>query len=293
MCDSNEEYLKAVKEVASERGESISYVEYEEVRTAEMPGIFELVYEFGSWERAKEEAGLGYPRSNAYTESECLQAVEAVAQEIGGPPTINQYESERSDAMPSAKTVENTVGSWNTAIQKSQEFVVQPGVVTRNDCSKAIQQVVTSLKKVPTKAEYSEFRSLVNDRLPSVATIEDTFASDWGTILEEKGFEPPKEYTYTSTPHSGTSGMGYGENWETQRMKAQERDEDECQVCELGNEEHKEMYGNGLEVHHIIPFDEFESYEEANKLGNLVTVCCRCHGILGRLGASKQRDLID
>lgn len=65
----------------------------------------------------------------------------------------------------------------------------------------------------------------------------------------------------------------YGPNWDEQRRKALERDHHICQVCgALENErEHS--------VHHIVPFNEFglERYQEANRLGNLMTLCHPCH----------------
>lgn len=60
-----------------------------------------------------------------------------------------------------------------------------------------------------------------------------------------------------------------GENWKIQRKKALERDNYTCQLC--GSKQN-------LEVHHIIPFNDFKSYEKANELNNLVTLCKSCHG---------------
>jgi len=73
---------------------------------------------------------------------------------------------------------------------------------------------------------------------------------------------------------------GYrGPNWETQRQRARERDGFRCQHCgapEKPNRQH--------DVHHLRPFREFnyvpgqnETYLEANRLENLVTLCRSCH----------------
>jgi transposase-like protein len=69
----------------------------------------------------------------------------------------------------------------------------------------------------------------------------------------------------------------YGPEWETQRQKAIERDSGECRACGMSREQHKETFGADLHVHHVIPFDNFESHEAANDLGNLVTACLPCH----------------
>jgi transposase-like protein len=59
-----------------------------------------------------------------------------------------------------------------------------------------------------------------------------------------------------------------GPNWHQQREEARDRDNNECQHC--GSEDQ-------LQVHHIIPFESFDDYREANKLQNLITLCVSCH----------------
>jgi len=64
----------------------------------------------------------------------------------------------------------------------------------------------------------------------------------------------------------------YGPNWITQREKTLRRDDYTCQVC--GRRDEADPV-----VHHIVPFRNFglENFEEANSLGNLVTLCKSCH----------------
>ena len=65
----------------------------------------------------------------------------------------------------------------------------------------------------------------------------------------------------------------YGPNWRAQRRAARKRDNYTCQRCGKTTKEAK----RSLDVHHIIPFNQFESYETANQLENLVTLCHSCH----------------
>lgn len=66
----------------------------------------------------------------------------------------------------------------------------------------------------------------------------------------------------------------YGADWKKQRRKARERDHYTCQDCGITEDE----YGRELSVHHIIPFRQFENYQEANRLDNLITLCeSPCH----------------
>lgn len=71
----------------------------------------------------------------------------------------------------------------------------------------------------------------------------------------------------------GGYNVYYGPNWKEQRKTARERDNHQCQACGVSEEDIERQ----LSVHHITPFREFDSYEEANKLSNLVTFCEPCH----------------
>jgi len=66
----------------------------------------------------------------------------------------------------------------------------------------------------------------------------------------------------------------YGPNWKEQRRKALDRDNGTCQGCGRTASD----LGQRPDVHHITPFREFDDYEEANKLSNLVCLCRSCHG---------------
>jgi DEAD/DEAH box helicase domain-containing protein len=65
--------------------------------------------------------------------------------------------------------------------------------------------------------------------------------------------------------------INYGPNWNTQRQAARQRDRYLCQACGAPEQ------GRSHEVHHKIPFRTFPSFEQANRLENLVTLCSTCH----------------
>lgn len=70
--------------------------------------------------------------------------------------------------------------------------------------------------------------------------------------------------------------QGYrGSNWIKQRNLALKRDKNRCQNpgCENPERNGKKW----LAVHHIIPYWNFPSWKEANRLKNLVTLCQSCH----------------
>lgn len=65
----------------------------------------------------------------------------------------------------------------------------------------------------------------------------------------------------------------YGEHWNKIADEVRERDGYECYDCGISQEE----YGKKLSVHHIVPFVYFDTYVEANKKINLVSLCEGCH----------------
>jgi DEAD/DEAH box helicase domain-containing protein len=63
----------------------------------------------------------------------------------------------------------------------------------------------------------------------------------------------------------------YGANWPAQRNRTRDRDGYRCQMC--GSPEQAREH----DVHHKIPFRQFASYQQANQLSNLITLCRSCH----------------
>jgi DEAD/DEAH box helicase domain-containing protein len=87
----------------------------------------------------------------------------------------------------------------------------------------------------------------------------------WLGIAEETVARLRDQGVWTSAP------IDYGTNWSVQRDQARARDGYRCQHC--GRPEGK----NAHHVHHKTPFRTFASYQQANQLSNLVTLCPRCH----------------
>jgi len=69
----------------------------------------------------------------------------------------------------------------------------------------------------------------------------------------------------------GNDPNDYGPDWKSQKEQARQRDDYRCQVCGAPEE------GHAHHVHHRIPFRNFRSPREANRLENLITLCPTCH----------------
>lgn len=73
-----------------------------------------------------------------------------------------------------------------------------------------------------------------------------------------------------STSYVGGKNTYRGRKWPEVRKIVVERDKGICQAC-------NKFIGERIPVHHIIPFREFSTEEEANVLENLVCMCQSCH----------------
>jgi DEAD/DEAH box helicase domain-containing protein len=88
----------------------------------------------------------------------------------------------------------------------------------------------------------------------------------WLTLSEQTIEALRASGNWTNDPND------YGLNWNRLREAVRSRDGYRCQVCgapESGNRLH--------DVHHKVPFRQFLSAAEANRMENLITLCPACH----------------
>lgn len=83
--------------------------------------------------------------------------------------------------------------------------------------------------------------------------------------------------------YAGGRLTNMGANWEEQRVKAIMRGLGRCQDCGMPENDHVNVFGEGLSVHHIVPRKEFMDggvfdYENGNDIDNLRPLCRPCHG---------------
>lgn len=70
---------------------------------------------------------------------------------------------------------------------------------------------------------------------------------------------------------------GRGPNWQGQRQRALKKDKYRCVDCGLTQAGCISKYGRSLDVDHVVPFHNFNSYKKANALSNLQCRCASCH----------------
>ncbi|MCL4530661.1 MAG: DUF1998 domain-containing protein, partial [Chloroflexi bacterium] len=69
----------------------------------------------------------------------------------------------------------------------------------------------------------------------------------------------------------------YGRDWPRIRLAVRTRDGFRCQVCGAAENTLTSAGGREHDVHHKIPFRQFTSVKEANRMDNLITLCQACH----------------
>jgi len=89
---------------------------------------------------------------------------------------------------------------------------------------------------------------------------------DWNNKHKDKIREASIKYYHN---HSSRFGGN--------RSKVLERDNWECQLCGMNNEQHIVIFGRGISVDHIDGQGR-NSKTPNNNLENLRTLCLRCHG---------------
>jgi len=87
----------------------------------------------------------------------------------------------------------------------------------------------------------------------------------WFSISEETVSRLRETGNWSVTPND------YGSGWTKIRDQVRARDGYRCQVCGMPEN------GRQHDVHHKVPFRQFPSAVQANRLDNLVTLCSNCH----------------
>lgn len=78
-----------------------------------------------------------------------------------------------------------------------------------------------------------------------------------------------------------------GRSWRDTRELVLDRDGYACRFCEMTDEEHREEYDRGLEVHHVIP--RADGGDDTST--NLLTLCISCHRTLEHTHAKALQQL--
>jgi len=78
----------------------------------------------------------------------------------------------------------------------------------------------------------------------------------------------------------------YGNEWFEKRRRVKDRDDNECQLCDDGDEQTPD-------VHHINPVREFDDPNNAHTMDNMIQLCRSCHRKVEGLDEETQRNVLE
>lgn len=214
---------------------------------------------FGSWNAALRAAGYEPTKRHGIPDDELL----AELRRLGGDDPPAHVEMERNGRYWQG-TYRERFGSWSSALRAAG---YEPNVEQRHS--------------IPDEELLAELNAVGGDKPPTAHKMREDGAHNpetyrihfgsWTDALEAADYDPNRTRQPTDAP------FGYEGNWPEQRRRAKHRDQARCQDCDTTDAEHHEEYGRGLDVHHKVPYREFDDPKQANELSNLVTLCRLCH----------------
>lgn len=115
---SKQDVIDALQSIAEEVDKSPTMKEYRINKKDYHPSSNWIHNNLGSWNNAKELAGLDILNtagSVEYNKKDAINALQFVAEKIDRSPTISEYRANKEDHHPSADWIHNNLNSWNNA----------------------------------------------------------------------------------------------------------------------------------------------------------------------------------
>lgn len=219
---------------------------------------------FGSWNNALRASGFSVNNYVNIPKNALIEELQRVAELVDGSP--RKFDMDLRGKYHSSTYV-NRFGSWASAVR---EIGYEPSVerdIPTDSLLADLESVISTLGRPPTKEEFDLHGTY------SVRPFYRAFGS-FNSAIRELGYEPLHPQ---SSPGEGCSDYYYGPSWNTQRRARIELDGYQCRNCSINRSMHIEDYGRDLHVHHIRKFLSYDDSKEANRLGNLITLCEDCH----------------
>ncbi|WP_280985286.1 homing endonuclease associated repeat-containing protein [Halorhabdus utahensis] len=274
---SDEDLISDLQKFASEYGKTPTRREMnQDGPHSERP----YIERFGSWNETLDEAGLeinqaSHDRDEPISREELLFELQRLTDELGRPPTGPEM---HDFGAFSHSIYQRKFDTWNNALREAGLDLHDNKGTPDGELISEIQSLVDELGRVPAAQDMNNKGKYMH------STYQSRFGS-WSDAVREAGYEPVwgQSGFPAGEEHPGWKGghkRYYGPSWSSARRKARERDGYTCQRCGMTDEEHLDEYGHKLHVHHIKPFRTFDDHEDANDLGNLITVCLDCHNRL-------------
>jgi DEAD/DEAH box helicase domain-containing protein len=177
------------------------------------------------------------------------------------------YLVEELDLETNVASLVPSPGDYYTEPERQTSFAVNE-VLNEKDLAGArlFQGDITVTEKVTGyKRINRSFYELIGKESLDLPETSLATAGTWLSLSNQIEEQLRSEGLWNSSPND------YGPEWDNIRELVLERDSYTCQIC------HTPGDSIGLHVHHRVPIRMFSNLEEANQLGNLVSLCPRCH----------------
>lgn len=309
MAIDKDELIADYQRVAEELGKRPTLAEYNDRGDYSQQPIYS---KFGSFEDFKAAAGFATGEKKVPDEK-LIQDLQRVADDIGRTPPVMVYDEHGEH---NSKTLKRRFGNWNEVLQEagleptdhSEHWKdVEPTLGEYGNteaecatCGATIYRKQYDLDRYDRVFCDAECRN----KWQAEQTGQDAYAWEGGNVPidceicgQTRMVKPARADTsrfcsqecmlewrselFTGEGHPrwnpDSEEQYYGKNWYPQRRKALQRDNRECQLCGKDHEQHIRDHNREHDVHHIIPFDHFDDYRDANRLENLITLCAFCH----------------
>jgi len=156
----DEELIEQLQEFAAELEDPPVAADVRD--TDSLPSVQTYTRRFGSWNDAKEAAGLN---AGPLTKADLVELIQNLAADLGRVPTIEDVNE--ADSYPHAWTFQNRFETWNKAVEAAG-FEPNPGspleAPSKHDLAQAIVDLAERLDRLPTgtdMAEHGEFGTTV------------------------------------------------------------------------------------------------------------------------------------
>jgi hypothetical protein len=276
--------INALQEAKSRHHKYLSKNDYEKMDI--LPCSDTIIKIFDGWSNAKKAAKLPTkPSRGQYDEEDCINSIINAESILGHSPSIREYDD--LGLSPSRKVIKRLFGKWNIAI-KSAGFnpntsgnATSTRMYTKEDCIESLNKASNIIGRSPTREEYDDI-----GLKPSYYAIIDILDS-FNKAKKKAGLKCYNEKC------SKNNQNDYGSNWYSIRQSVFEVKCNKCKSCGISRKENINRFGHDMPVHHIIPYQNFESRLIGNHISNLIPLCHSCHGYLESKPVDKQCSILD
>jgi len=180
------DYIQALREVDARCEGKLSTRKYNELRDDCHPHGRTVRNAFGTWDEAKEAAGID---TYGVTRRDCIEAITEVNEQVDDILSRPLYEELKSDDHPGTTVFEEIFGGWNKA--KEAAGLEKYGA-TRQDCMDALVETSERVDGVLTRQLYNEYKDSNHPAANTIWRVLD----GWNEAKEAAGLETI-EYDYS------------------------------------------------------------------------------------------------